>query len=283
MKIILIGGLTTGKIILEYLLSLKNVNLELIITHPKNFKTQSYIDLSKYRKSVKIIYDINANNHINKIKKINPDLIIVCGWSWLINKNLINLARYGAMGFHPSVLPKDRGRSVLAWQIEEGYKETSMTMLYLDSGVDSGDIIGQKKIIITKHNDISDILRKCDKAILILMKKYFGKVLKNNVNKNKQNHKYATYRKLRNDTNSKINWKSKGIDIYNKIRAISNPYPCAYFLHEGKKVRVISSRILPNYKIAINKNKLNITKNKDEYIFECKDSFIKVKIKNENC
>ena len=271
MKIILIGGLTTGKIILEYLLSLKNVNLELIITHPKNFKTQSYIDLSKYRKSVKII------------KKINPDLIIVCGWSWLINKNLINLARYGAMGFHPSVLPKDRGRSVLAWQIEEGYKETAMTMLYLDSGVDSGDIIGQKKIIITKHNDISDILRKCDKAILILMKKYFGKVLKNNVNKNKQNHKYATYRKLRNDTNSKINWKSKGIDIYNKIRAISNPYPCAYFLHEGKKVRVISSRILPNYKIAINKNKLNITKNKDEYIFECKDSFIKVKIKNENC
>ena len=66
------------------------------------------------------------------------------------------------LNFHPSLLPKDRGRSVLAWQIEEGYTETALSMFYITKGVDDGDIIAQNRIKILKSDTIKNILNKCN-------------------------------------------------------------------------------------------------------------------------
>ena len=136
MNVIFIGGLTNGKLIVEYILNQKNIKIPFIITHPLNFKTHNYENFKKFNKKTKIYKELNINNFFEKIKVANPDLIIVAGWSWLIPERVLKLPRLGTIGFHPSLLPKDRGRSVLAWQIEEGYTETALSMFYITKGVD---------------------------------------------------------------------------------------------------------------------------------------------------
>ena len=145
MKVIFIGGLTNGELVVDYLIKLKKTDLKLVITHPKNYKIQSYRNFLKFDKKTEVFRTLNTSDIYKKIKKINPDLIIVSGWSWIIPKKILMIPQIGVLGFHPSDLPKDRGRSVLAWQIEEGYTQTALTLFMMKEGVDSGDIVGKKK------------------------------------------------------------------------------------------------------------------------------------------
>ena len=133
----------------------------------------------------------------------------------------------GVIGFHPAKLPMDRGRSVLAWQIEDGYTETALTMFKYTDYPDGGDIIGQDIIKIEKEDYISDILDKVDIATENLMKAYFPLLRQGLVKPKKQNLSEGSFRRLRNSGNSVINWNSNSDTIYNKIRAISHPYPGA--------------------------------------------------------
>ena len=77
MKVVFIGGLTNGKIIVDYILSQKKIELSLIITHPKKLIIQSHVKFSSYEKFTEVIYDLNAIKHIKKIKEIKPDLILL--------------------------------------------------------------------------------------------------------------------------------------------------------------------------------------------------------------
>ena len=79
----------------------------------------------------------------------------------------------GVIGFHPAKLPFDRGRSVLAWQIEDGYTETSLTMFKYSDYPDGGDILAQEPIAIASNDYINDILDKVDAASLNLIRAYF--------------------------------------------------------------------------------------------------------------
>lgn len=286
MKIIFIGGLVNGKLIVEHILKNKEISLPLIFTHPLNFKIQSYDNFNKFTKKTKIIRNINVNKHYRQIKSINPDLIIVAGWSWLISEKILKLPRLGTVGFHPSLLPKDRGRSVLAWQIEEGYTETALSMFYITKGVDDGDIIAQNKIKILKSDTIKNILNKCNIETSKQIKKYLQLILKGQAPRRKQNKKLSTYRPLRTDENSIIDWNKNKKFIYNKIRAISDPYPGAFFINKRRRIYVKKGIIVNNkviLKIAHKYNSGEIVKlyNYKDCIIKCANGLIRVKTTNE--
>jgi len=240
-NIIFIGALSTGQKVLDYLSSNKHVKIVAIITKPVS-KSNFNLDLNQLSDgSLEKIYDLNANYYLDKIKKISPDLILVAGWSGLLSKELIEIPKLGTIGFHPSLLPKDRGRSVLAWQIEEGYKETGLTMFYYNELPDCGDIIAQEKVKIEYNDYISDVLKKCDQSAHNLMYAYFPMIRKGIEIRKPQKISEGNFRRLRNDNDSIIDWNKNGEVIYNKIRAISKPYPGAYFLHNKEKIRVWES------------------------------------------
>lgn len=240
-KIIFIGGLTNGKIVYDYLSKNRYVDLALTITYPDSTDKPRFIpfpDDSSILKSGK------ANDHLDLIKQINPDMIIVAGWSELLSDELIKLPPMGTIGFHPAKLPKDRGRSVLAWQIEEGYTETALTMFYYTDIPDGGDIIAQESIKIAHNDFINDILDKLDDATYNIMRAYFPLLRQGKAPRVPQNHNLATFRRLRGDRDSLINWDRNSVDIYNKIRAISHPYPGAHFLHNNEKFKVYYANFL---------------------------------------
>ena len=240
-KIIFIGGLTNGKIVYDYLSKNRYVDLSLTITYPDSKDKPRFVhfpDDSNIQKSGK------ANDHLELIKQINPDMIIVAGWSELLSDELIKLPPMGTIGFHPAKLPKDRGRSVLAWQIEEGYSETALTMFYYTDVPDGGDIIAQESIKIADNDFINDILDKLDDATFNILRAYFPLLRQGKAPRIPQHHNLTTFRRLRGDRDSLINWDRNSEEIYNKIRAISHPYPGAHFIHNGIAVKVYRAKLI---------------------------------------
>lgn len=122
---VFIGGLTNGKIVYDYLKSNKFVNLSLAITSPDDYQGAR---CASFVTSDSIFKVGTVKNHIDYIKDLRPDVIFVAGWSELLQEEILKLTPMGVIGFHPAKLPNDRGRSVLAWHIEDGYTETALTM-----------------------------------------------------------------------------------------------------------------------------------------------------------
>ena len=280
MKVIVIGGLTNGKIVLDYLMANKYVYVPFVITHPSTYRGPRCVDIHSSISGTKVIQELDANRYVNTVKRIEPDLIIVAGWSGMLSKELINVPKLGTVGFHPSKLPKDRGRSVLAWQIEEGYTETALTMFYYNELPDCGDIIAQELIKIEVNDYVSDIMDKVDDATYNIMRAYFPLIRNGEAPRKPQDLNDGSFRRLRTDRDSVINWDSNAEVIYNKIRAISRPYPGAHFFHKNKKIKVWKSAII-NGIDELPADKMmpgHIARKLDEYsyVISCRDKFLKI-------
>ena len=168
-KVAFIGGLENGYIVYNYLKSNRFVDLKIVITYNDQCEKPSHKIFSNEKN---IIKSNSANAYLEDFKKFNLDYIFVAGWSELLDETLINLPKIGTIGFHPSKLPMDRGRSVLAWQIAEGYTSSALTMFFYNNIPDGGDIIGQDVFTIEENDYISDVLCKVNDSTENLMKSY---------------------------------------------------------------------------------------------------------------
>ena len=278
LKIIFIGGLSNGKIVLDYLQNNKHLDIPLIITHPQKYNGPRYLDISKTVDDVEVKKGLDANAYIDVIRKRNPDFIFVVGWSGLLSKDLISIPEMGTIGFHPSKLPDDRGRSVLAWQIEEGYIETALSMFYYNELPDCGDIIAQEKIKI-EHNDyINDVMNKVDSATYNLIRAYFPLLRTGNAPRKPQDINDGNFRRLRTKSDSIIDWDKNADVIFNKIRAISKPYPGSIGKIDKNRYRIWKA--VP-WDITDGMEKENIGKHIIEKesgmpIVKCRDKCIKI-------
>ena len=104
---------------------------------------------------------LRENNEIlNLIKNINPDVICVVAYGKIIPGEILNIPKYGCVNVHPSLLPRYRGPAPIQWAILNGDKKTGVSTMYLDEGMDSGDIILQKEIEINKNETSGDLWAK---------------------------------------------------------------------------------------------------------------------------
>ena len=240
-KVVFIGGFPYGKVVYDYLRNNRHVSLDLSITYPDNSGPKNSINFPDHPKLLK---DISATNYVSEIENIQPDYIFVSGWSELLPPRLIQAAHKGTIGFHPSKLPADKGRSVLAWQIEEGYTSTALSMFYYNDLPDSGDIIAQEKITIEFEDTIKDVLDKVAHASNNLMKAYFPLLRMGTAPRIAQENGAGNFRRLRNAKDSEIDWNRNSIFIYNKIRAITHPYPGATATINNERFIIWKSEIL---------------------------------------
>jgi len=278
LRVCFIGGRTNGKIVLDYLNTNKYVNVPIVITYLHDYDVPRLTRLNT-NDVENVIRDHNANDYIGKIKELKIDLIFVAGWSGLLSKQVLEIPPMGVIGFHPSKLPEDRGRSVLAWQIEEGYTKTALSMFYLDEIPDTGDIIAQEDIKIEKNDYINDLLGKIDSATYNLMYSYFPLIRRGIAPKKPQDRNDGNYRRLRKERDSLINWDQNSNVIYNKIRAISKPYPGAHFYQNGKKIIVWRSEIIEDYENDQEGDKcvpgtIMEKTDKNKYIIKCREEYL---------
>ncbi len=274
-KVVFIGGLTNGKIVYDYLRTNKHVTLQLAITYKEDFTGARYDRLTD---DENIVRTGTVKGYEETIKELNPDLIFVAGWSEMIPDSVLAVPIMGCIGFHPAKLPFDRGRSVLAWQIENGYKETGLTMFKYSSYPDGGDILAQEIIPIRHEDYIKDILDKIDDATYNIMRAYFPLLRTGRLVAKTQNLDEGSFHRLRNERDSIINWNSNTDDIYNKIRAISHPYPGALTELDGKRILVWKSEEIVSLPFGQNEKPGTLVARlyDNSLIIKTRDSFLRI-------
>lgn len=253
MKSILIGSVGSSKAILEEMIRIQ-FPIDMVFSLDEEFSTNvsGYYPLHKLAEDNNIFYKkfrkINDQENIDIIKQINPDYIFIIGLSQLISKDLINLPKKGAIGFHPTPLPKFRGRAAIVWQILLGVQETKCSLFFIDEGIDSGDILGQEPYLIEDNDYASDVLKKCHVAFKKLIAKTLPELVKGEIEPIRQNEDEATYLLKRSPEDGRINWSQPSEKIQRLIRAVSKPYPGAFSEYEGNaKIIFWKADFIENY------------------------------------
>ncbi len=247
-KIVFIGGRDRGFECLQALISLKeNVVHIFCMKEDEHEREKFYKNIQLLAKKEKIPFTLTNSikkDSVDILKKIEPDLLIVMGWRTIIPMEVINLPKLGAIAVHESLLPKYRGFAPINWVVINGEKQTGVTIFFLKDGIDTGDIIDQKVIPISKDNTAYEIYKKTKKSSIDLLLKNLGKLKSGKVIRKKQNQRKATYTCARTPEDGKIDWNKSPQVIHNLIRGLSDPYPGAFTFFKGEKI-IIQKSSLP--------------------------------------
>lgn len=240
-RVLFLGSKRLGIRLLEEMYKIDQESIIGIITIDDRKDSRNvFNDLSNfsYRNNIDFRVSENRLNSEQLIRQFEPQLCIIAGWYWLISNETLKSIPYGSIGFHNSLLPKYRGGSPLVWTMINGDKIAGVSLFSLTNGLDEGDIWAQKSVKI-KHTDyISDVLNKLEgKAVSILRENYLN-ILNNCLKPFPQNPKDATFCAQRYPNDGMIDWEKSANEIYNFIRAQSEPYPGAFTFLGKKKLTI---------------------------------------------
>ena len=166
------------------------------------------------------------------------DIIVVSGYSKRIPRKVIDSARVATVNIHQSLLPTYRGRHPLNWAIIKGETHTGVTIHHINEDFDEGNIILQKKVAIFNNDNVMDVYWKAAKTVCEMLYSFFDKAKKGNLKGFRQDPKRATYFPPRIPKDGKIDWSESAENIYNLVRALTYPYPGAYFYYRRKKMLI---------------------------------------------
>jgi methionyl-tRNA formyltransferase len=268
-KLIFIGTNNFAAEILEKLIK-KNIKIICTITKPDNKIGRGH-KITKY--PVKIISEkhsipciteekINSLNSENKIKHLVPNLIIMVDYGEKIKKNIINIAKYGIINIHPSILPKLKGPTPIQTAILNGEKETGVSIIKINNKIDSGNILNIMKYKIKENDTYEKLFKKLSRLAVTCLIKTIKDIENKKIIEKIQKTKESTYtKKIENDF-YKINWNDTAINIERKVKALTGiKYPFTIFKNEKIKivyVKLIKRNIISTPGIIKNVNKNGI-------------------------
>ncbi|TSC91527.1 MAG: methionyl-tRNA formyltransferase [Parcubacteria group bacterium Licking1014_17] len=249
MKIIWMSANKLGIELLESAILIRDIRIVAIVTLKEDSKTVMYdsVPFKEWNRfKIPIIRVDNINENIDKIKKLAPDLIVACGWRQIISDSLLNLPPKGVVGFHPTLLPYGRGPAPIINSILCGVKKSGLSMFYLSTKVDAGDIIGQEKFIIEANDFAGDVYDKVIASGHKLVRKYLPLLTEGKAPRIAQNEKRATLFPKRKFSDNEIKSEDAPELIYAKIRALARPYKGAYIVRDDKKIIIWDADIVKN-------------------------------------
>lgn len=181
---------------------------------------------------------MNNPEAIQKLKRLKPDLIFVDGWAEKLSPEVLEAVPDRFVCLHPSLLPKARGGATLNWALIHGEKDWGITLFYLVQEIDKGDIIAQEHFTLEDRDDIQTAFEKATLAALDLLQRTLPQLRSGKADRRLQNHNEATFFRRRVPSQGEIDWSLPAQRIYNLIRALTRPYPGAFFNFNGRKVFV---------------------------------------------
>lgn len=225
---------------------------------------------------------------IEKIKELKPDVICVVAYGKILPKEILDIPQFGCINVHGSLLPKYRGAAPIQWAVINGDKETGITTMYMDVGMDTGDMILKEKVSIGENETTGELWNRLSKIGGELLVKTLKLIEKGNAPRTKQGEDYTIAPMLDKEM-SKIDWENKTAEqIKNLIRGL-NPIMGAYTFVNGKKLKIWKAQIVEENKILTSDNKIKngdiiLADAKQGLFFKAKDGILEaIEIQAENC
>jgi methionyl-tRNA formyltransferase len=247
MRIIFFGNGSRGLNCLETLLKNK-FTVDLIVLHPN--KEKEWLAVAREH-NLPIIApeDPNEKSVLDFLKSKKADVFVLAGYGKIFKNDIIRIPSKAAINLHGGKLPKYRGSSPMNWALIKGEKTFTLSIIKVDGGVDTGDVLIEKTFAITPNDTIVDLHKIADREFPKMLIEVLKKIKTGKAKGKKQTGK-ASYYPLRFPDDGLLFFDEfTAEEIHNRIRALTEPYPCALTIFNGKKVKLISSALsaTPHY------------------------------------
>lgn len=174
---------------------------------------------------------------------LEPDLLIVVAYGLILPKEVLSIPKDGCINIHASILPRWRGAAPIQRAIEAGDKESGITIMQMDEGLDTGDVLAESKCPISSSETSAKLYNKLSLLARELLIEKLPEIIEKKITATKQDNKAASYAKKINKAEANIQWNSNAEEIERKIRAF-NPWPICYSKIENNIIKIYSAKIL---------------------------------------
>lgn len=274
-KVVFMGTPSFSVPILQVLI--ENTNVIGVVTSPdafvgrKKILTPCPVKVLALENNIKVYSPIKIREDYDFLKALNPDIIITCAYGQIVPEEVLNIPRLGCVNIHASLLPKYRGGAPIHHAIMNNEKYTGITLMYMDKGMDSGDIITSEKVEITNDDNLETLSNKLSLLGAKMIIENLPSIIDGTNNREKQNEDEVTFAKIITREDEHLNFNDLAINIYNKIRALS-PSPLAYFMLDDNEIKIVKGEIV----LATGKSATIVEEGKDYFIIMAKDAGIKI-------
>lgn len=174
------------------------------------------------------------------IEELAPEIIVVVAYGKILPKEIIDYPKYGCINVHASILPKYRGAAPIQWSVLNGDEETGVTIMQMDVGLDTGDIISVDKTKIDINETSEELFERLSVIGSNLLIKTLDNIKNNNVNLIKQDESKSNYASMIDRSLCEIDWNKSAFEIHNKIRGLQT-WPVAITKYNGKNLKIHKS------------------------------------------
>ncbi|WP_017548488.1 methionyl-tRNA formyltransferase [Salinicoccus carnicancri] len=174
---------------------------------------------------------------VDKIREMNPDLIITAAYGQILPKELLDIPRLGAVNVHASLLPRHRGGAPIHRAILEGDRESGVSIMYMAEGLDSGDVISQSAVQITDDDNTGTLHDRLSTIGAKLLLETLPSILDGTNDRAPQDPAEVTVSPNIQKEDERLDWTRDARAVFNHIRGLS-PWPGAYTMLDGKRLKI---------------------------------------------
>jgi methionyl-tRNA formyltransferase len=213
-----------------------------VVTLPveRSAGTSGFVDLEPLARAhsitVRRCADINSAESVRHATELRPDLMVVAGWTRLLSAELLSVPPRGVIGFHASLLPHFRGRAPVNWAILRGEAVTGNTMMYLNAGTDTGDIIDQQTVPILPDDTCATVYARVGEAGAEMLRRQLPALLDGTAPRRPQDAGDGSLLPKRTPEMGITDWNRPARVVHDWIRALTSPYPGAFTFVAGRKL-----------------------------------------------
>ena len=243
-KVVFMGTPSYSVPVLEMLI--ENTTVVGVVTQPdkpvgrKKILTMCPVKEVAINHNIPVLSPTKLKEEYKEILSFNPDIIITCAYGQILPEELIYAPKYDTVNVHASLLPKYRGGAPIHHAIINGEKETGITIMFTDKGMDSGDIISARKIEIDSNDTYDIVSKKMSLLGADLLKEVLPNIFDETCKREKQNHELKTIAKIIKREDEHLNFNDNALNIHNRIRGLSS-VPGAFAILDDQNIKIYLS------------------------------------------
>ena len=189
--------------------------------------------------------NMRGDDTYHKLKDLAPDYFVVVAFGHILRQNVLDIPKKGAINVHGSILPKYRGSAPIQHAVLNGDKETGVTTMFMDKGMDTGDILEVAAVPILEIDTAADMYRKLAPLGAELLLETLAKLEAGTLASRKQDASMATYAPMLKKEDGRINWHNNAAKIACQVRGLY-PWPGAFSFMDGARVKICNAKTLPD-------------------------------------
>ncbi len=186
---------------------------------------------------------VRTKEFVDSIKELEPDLIVTAAYGRILTKEVLDVPKYGCINVHASLLPKYRGAAPVQWALINGDSKTGVTTMFMDEGMDTGDILLAKEIDITPDMNAQELFDRLKVLGAEVLLETLEALKDGTLVRTPQDHSKAVYVPMMTKETGLINWNKSASEIHNLVRG-TDPWPGAYTFYRGKRLKIWKTSVL---------------------------------------